>query len=63
VASPGGYVLPPLALLRPGLTPEAVSLGDVLKSQAAISASHPMVVALGKEAGCWSLTWRRRRIC
>jgi DNA segregation ATPase FtsK/SpoIIIE, S-DNA-T family len=51
VPSQGGYTLPPLALLRPRLTPEAVALGDVLRSQAAISASHPMVAALGKEAG------------
>jgi hypothetical protein len=40
VASLGGYLLPPLALLRPGSTPKAVSLGDVLKSQVPISANQ-----------------------
>ena len=54
-----------LALLRPGLTPNAVFLGEVLKSQVAIDARHPMVVGLGKVAvaGFWLLTWRRCRIC
>jgi len=51
MASPGGYVLPSLALLRPGLAPTTVSLGDVLRSQVAIGASRPMVVALGRGAG------------
>ena len=44
-------MLPPLALLRSGLTSKTVSLGDVLKSHVAISASHPMVVGLGKVGG------------
>ena len=45
------YMLPPTALLRPGSTSEVVSLGDVLKSPAALSDDHPMVVGLGKDVG------------
>jgi len=33
----------------PNADKEVVSLGDVLKSQAAISDHHPMVVGLGKD--------------
>ena len=45
-----GYTLPPSVLLRPGLTHEAASLGDVLKSPVAIGDQHPLVVGLGGDA-------------
>ena len=47
----GSYTLPPGALLRTFSVSMVVSLGEVLKSQVAVSDYHPMVVGLGKVAG------------
>ena len=42
------YILPPMALLKPGRAP-IIGLGDVLRSPVAANDHHPMMAGLGKD--------------